>query len=132
MEAFGQAAQPLSNTRIAGFNLLDLGQQLVQIGADDRFMHQQKFIERIMEYLHEEIGVQASPEQQKILSIGVGERVGGIIIPSEFEEKLVLPFHMGGAAFREQDAYLISRHLEKLIAQGAYKLQANELVGAHS
>jgi len=102
------------------------------IESDDRFMHQQKFIERIMEYLHQEIGIQATPEQQKILQIGVGERVGGIIIPAEFEEKLVLPFHMGGAAFREQEAYLISRHLEKLIAQGAYKLQANELVGAHS
>jgi putative ABC transport system ATP-binding protein len=100
--------------------------------SDDRFMHQQKYIDRIMEYLHEEIGVQASPEQTKILQIGVGERVGGIINADEFEEKLVLPFHLGGAAFREQDGYLISRHLEKLIAQGAYKVQANELAGAHS
>jgi putative ABC transport system ATP-binding protein len=102
------------------------------VNSDDRFMHQQKYIERILEYLREEIGVQASPEQQKILEIAVGERVGGIIVASDFEERLSLPFHLGGAAFRENDAYLMSRHLEKLIAQGAYKVQANELAGAHS
>jgi len=102
------------------------------IDSDDRFMHQQKYIERILEYLHEEIGVQVTSEQQKLLQLGVGERVGGIITAEEFEEKLVLPFHMGGLAFRETDAHLLSRHLEKLIAQGAYKVQANELAGAHS
>ena len=102
------------------------------ISSDDRFLHQQKYIERIMEYLKEEIGVQATHEQLNILQLGVGERVGGIITAGEFEEKLVLPFHLGGAAFKERDAYMISRHLEKLIAQGAYKVQANELAGAHS
>jgi putative ABC transport system ATP-binding protein len=100
--------------------------------SDDRFLHQQKFVERIMEYLREEIGVTASHEQLTILQLGVGERVGGIVTAEEFEEKLVLPFHLGGAAFKERDAYMISRHLEKLIAQGAYKVQANELQGAHS
>lgn len=102
------------------------------INSDDRFLHQRKYVERILEYLREEIGVLPSPEQQRILEIATGERVGGIIIADEFEERLVLPFHLGGAAFSEQDAYLMSRHLEKLIAQGAYKVQANELMGAHS
>jgi hypothetical protein len=85
-----------------------------------------------MEYLKEEIGLNATLEQKTVLQTAVGERVGGIITATEFEEKLVLPFNLDGAAFREHDAYLISRHLEKLIAQGGYKVQANELVGAHS
>jgi putative ABC transport system ATP-binding protein len=102
------------------------------LDSDDRFLHQQKYIERILEYLREEIGIKASPEQTRILQISVGERVGGIVTGDEFEEKLVLPFHMGGAAFRESEANMISHHLEKLIAQGAYKIQANELAGAHS
>ena len=39
MEAFGQTAQPLGNAGIAGFNLLDPCQQLVQIRRDDGFTH---------------------------------------------------------------------------------------------
>ena len=102
------------------------------IHSDEMFMHQKKYIDRILEYLREEIGIQASHQQLGILETGVGERVGGIITAEEFEERLILPFHLGGAAFREHDAYLIARYLEKLIAQGAYKILANELVGAHS
>ena len=36
---FGQAAQPLGDAGIAGFNLLDLCQQLVQVRPDDGFTH---------------------------------------------------------------------------------------------
>ena len=36
---FGQAPQPLGDAGIAGFNLLDLRQQLVQIRPDDGFTH---------------------------------------------------------------------------------------------
>jgi hypothetical protein len=39
LEAFGQLAQPLGNTGIPGFNLLDFGQQLVQVRRDDGFTH---------------------------------------------------------------------------------------------
>jgi putative ABC transport system ATP-binding protein len=102
------------------------------INEDDRFMHQKRYIDRIIEYLHQEIGVDASLEQKIVLQTAVGERVGGILKATEFEEKLVLPFHLDGAAFREHEAYLLARHLEKLIAQGGYKIQANELKGAHS
>lgn len=102
------------------------------INSDDRFMHQRKYVDRIMEYIREEIGLQATAEQQKVLETAVGERVGGITTGIEFEQRLVLPFHLGGAAFKEHDAYLISRHLEKLIAQGGYVILANELLGAHS
>ena len=50
----------------------------------------------------------------------------------EFKERMALSFEMGGAAYSESDAYLISRHLEKLVAQGAYVIQPNELLGSHS
>ncbi len=102
------------------------------INEDDRFMHQHKYIERIMEYLDHEIGVPVSPEQRKVLQIAIGERVGGLTNKDDFEQKLGLPFHLDGAAFKEVDAYMISRYLEKLIAQGAFKIQRNELAGAHS
>jgi hypothetical protein len=118
------------------FNLVNRSQDVRRfrdtIHEDDRFMHQKRYVDRIMEYLHEEIGLDATLEQKTVLQTGVGERVGGIITAAEFEEKLVLPFHLNGGAFREHDAYLLSRHLEKLIAQGGVKLQSNELVGAHS
>jgi hypothetical protein len=46
LEAFSQAAQSLSNAGIAGFHLLDLCQQLVQIRADDGFPHRVDEVER--------------------------------------------------------------------------------------
>jgi hypothetical protein len=50
----------------------------------------------------------------------------------EFAERLSLPLKLGGIAFDDDTAYLIARHLEKLIAQGGYLIQRNELEGAHS
>jgi hypothetical protein len=96
------------------------------------FLHQQKFIDRLLEYLKEEIGFAISDEQKKVLRNAVAERVGGIINGNDFHARLELPFKLGGGAFDEDTAFLVSRYLEKLIAQGGYVILPNELLGAHT
>ncbi|MFZ2555214.1 MAG: ABC transporter ATP-binding protein [Minisyncoccia bacterium] len=103
-----------------------------EVHQDSLFMHQQKFIDRLLEYLAEEIGITSSASQLQILKTSIAERVGGIINGNDFEERLVLPVDQGGAAYAEADAYHIARYLEKLIAQGGYIIRPNELEGAHS
>ncbi len=99
---------------------------------DDMFLHQQKFIESVLTYIKGEIELHASADQLKVLQESVAERVGGIITGDDFERRLSLPLHLGGMAFDTDKAYLISRYLEKLIAQGGYVIKPNELLGAHS
>lgn len=100
--------------------------------SDNMFLHQRKFLDRLLEYISEEVGIAAKGEQLKVLYTAVAERVGGIINGNEFYERLTLPERLGGAAFDDDNAYKISRHLEKLIAQGGYIIQKNELLGAHT
>ena len=85
-----------------------------------------------MVYLTQELNLASTPEQLKILRIAVAERVGGIIGGDDFSERLSLPRDMGGAAYPEDISFLVSRLLEKLIAQGGYIIRANELEGAHT
>ena len=102
------------------------------VHSDDMFLHQQKFVDRLLLYLTEEIGLHSSSEQLKIVRMAVADRVGGIINGDDFHQRMGMSFEMGGAAYQEHDAYLLSRYMEKLIAQGAYVIQQNELVGAHT
>ncbi|MCL9972020.1 MAG: ABC transporter ATP-binding protein [Candidatus Pacebacteria bacterium] len=99
---------------------------------DGMFMHQRKFIDNILDYIASEVGTVMSADVKAGLKTAIAERVGGIIVGDEFAERLVLPLERGGLSFSEADAYKISRHLEKLIAQGGYVIRANELLGAHS
>ena len=102
------------------------------VHSDNMFLYQQKFVDRIVEYLKEEIGLHSTPEQLKVLRAAVADRVGGIINGDDFQQRMALGFSMGGAAYEERQAYLISRYMEKLIAQGAYEILQNELVGSHT
>lgn len=102
------------------------------IHDDHLFMQQQKFIDDVITYLGQEVGYHASPQQEALLRTAVSERVSGIIGATEFGDRLALPVDEGGAAFSEHDAALLARYLEKLVAQGAYVIQSNELLGAHS
>jgi putative ABC transport system ATP-binding protein len=99
---------------------------------DEMFLHQRKFIDNILTYISEEVGVTLTQETKELLRTAIAERVGGIIIGDEFAERLVLPIERGGLAFSERHAYKVSLQLEKLIAQGGYIVRANELEGAHS
>jgi putative ABC transport system ATP-binding protein len=100
--------------------------------SDDMFLHQQKFVDRLLEYLREEIGLQSSSSQLQILRTAVADRVGGIINADDFHQRMAMPAEMGGAAYSEHNAYLLARYMEKLIAQGAYVILQNELLGAHT
>ncbi len=99
---------------------------------DSAFMHQRKLIDHLLQYLSEEVGLQSSEAQLTVLRAAVAERVGGIITAEDFAQRLILPADLGGAAYTEKDASYIMRHLEKLIAQGGYIIQPNELLGAHT
>ena len=99
---------------------------------DSVFMHQRKLIDNLLQYLTDEVGIHSSEVQLKELSTAVSERVGGIITAEDFEQRLLLPANEGGAAYSQKDATHIMRHLEKLIAQGGYVIQPNELLGAHT
>jgi putative ABC transport system ATP-binding protein len=103
-----------------------------EMHQDGMFMHQQKYVDRVLEYLKEEVGLTPSKEQEKVLKLAVADRMGGIITRDEFADKLTLPLKLGGLAFTDDISFLIARHLEKLIAQGGFLIQRNELEGAHS
>lgn len=110
----------------------DVHQYREEVKNDTMFLHQRKFIDRILTYILEETGTVSTPQQLKILHDAVADRVGGITNGSEFEEILALPFELGGANYPELVAHRTARYLEKLIAQGGYIILANELLGAHT
>jgi len=96
------------------------------------FVHQQQLIDHLLEYLKNEAGVIPGGTQGELLRTAVAERTSGILSADEFQERLLLPADLGGGAYSEHAAGLLSRYLEKLIAQGAYIIQPNELLGAHT
>jgi len=93
---------------------------------DNMFFYQQKFIDRLKTYIIEEHNLKISEQQSKILDSAIAERIGGIITRENFDQRLILPFDMGGAEFDERVAEGITRYLEKLIAQGGYIIKAKE------
>jgi hypothetical protein len=103
-----------------------------EVHNDNLFFHQQKFVDHLFFYLSEELGIKSTEMQKTVLRTAIADRISGIINAANFEEKLILPMHLGGAAYDERHAGQIARHLEKLIAQGGYIILANELLGAHS
>lgn len=100
--------------------------------SDEMFLHQRKLIDRLLQFISEEVGLVITEEQKEVLRNAIAERVGGIIIGDDFEQRLALTPKLGGLGLSELNAYKVSRHLEKLIAQGGYVIRANELLGAHS
>ncbi|MBI2030151.1 hypothetical protein HYT05_00855, partial [Candidatus Kaiserbacteria bacterium] len=103
-----------------------------EIHKDDMFLHQQRFIDQLLLFIKQEVGLTSTEAQIKVLREAIADRTGGIISSDDFQERLILPPDLDGAAYDERDAYLITRHLEKLIAQGGYIILPNELLGAHS
>lgn len=111
---------------------LDVQRFRENVQSDALFMHQKKFLDRLMVYVKEELNLQSNADQLVILKTAIAERVGGIINADDFLERMVLPIDRGGAAYPEDTSYRMSRHLEKLIAQGGYVIQPNELLDAHT
>ncbi len=103
-----------------------------EVSNDNAFMHQQKFVERLLTYLNEEVGFHLTQEQHQTLRECVADRVGGITDADQFAERLLLEKKLGGAEIEERVAYMIGVHMEKLIAQGGYIILPNELEGGHT
>ena len=99
---------------------------------DNVFMHQHRLIDNLLQYLSLEAGLRSTEKQLSVLRASVSERVGGIINADDFAERLILSPEMGGAQYTERESELISWNLEKLIAQGGYVIQPNELLGGHT
>lgn len=118
------------------FNLIrysiDVQRFRQEVSNDNAFMHQQKFVERLLTYLNEEVGFHLSQDQHQILRECVADRVGGITDADQFAERLILTKALGGAEIEERIAYMIGVHMEKLIAQGGYIILPNELEGGHT
>ncbi len=113
-------------------NSIDVQRFRQEVKSDDNFMHQHKFVERLLTYLNEEVGFHMGQEQYQILRECVADRVGGITDANQFAERLLLEKRLGGAEIEERVAYMISVHMEKLIAQGGYIILPNELEGGHT
>lgn len=111
---------------------LDVARFRQEHTMDSAFIHQQKFIDRILEYLRDEVQFECTREQMAVLRQAIAERVGGIITADDFASRLELTPPLGGAAFDQRIAYKIVVHMEKLIAQGGYVILPNELEGAHT
>jgi hypothetical protein len=111
---------------------LDVQRFRSEMHADQAFMHQQKFVDRLLAFLREEVGFQCSQQQLQTLREAVADRVGGIIDADQFAERLILTPELGGISIEERTAYKIAVYLEKLIAQGGYVILPNELEGAHT
>lgn len=103
-----------------------------EVHNDTLFLHQQKFVDHLYDYLKMELNLTPKGDQNMLLRTAIAERISGIINGDDFAERLVLPLDAGGAGFSETHGYLISRYLEKLIAQGGYLIRSNELLGSHS
>jgi putative ABC transport system ATP-binding protein len=96
------------------------------------FMHQSELVDNLLLYLTEESGIKSTDAQLKVLRESVSDRVSGITNLEDFQERLMIGPELGGGAYPSKDAVVITRHLEKLIAQGGYVIKPNELLGGHT
>jgi ABC-type proline/glycine betaine transport system ATPase subunit len=99
---------------------------------DSMFMRQDVYVQRIFDYIKNELEIQATDAQLKVLREAIADRIGGLTDGNQFEERMGIAPELGGANFPPKIGYSIARHLEKLIAQGGYVILANELLGAHT
>jgi putative ABC transport system ATP-binding protein len=102
------------------------------VHKDGMFLHQQKYVERVLDYMSTEVGLTVTPAQEKTLKAAIADRMGGITTRDEFADRLTLSAKLGGLELPDDASFAIARHLEKLIAQGGFIIQRNELEGAHS
>lgn len=92
----------------------------------DTDLNQDDIVDRLAVYMVQEFKVELSQEQFKCLRTSVDMRVSGYIDKDEIKRQLELDRTKGGAGL---DAYVVdevSRHLEKLIAQGIAELKVQQ------
>lgn len=85
---------------------------------DTAFFEQHKFSERIVEYLVMEHGIRLTKEAHERLAELIADRVSGVSNEVDFHAALEAPRKDDGLGFKSAVADLVTRYLEKLIAQG--------------
>jgi putative ABC transport system ATP-binding protein len=96
----------------------DIRRYRQSVDQDKAFYYQHKFAKRLKEYLLEEFGERMPPMQEKALEMAIADRVAGLTRKEEFFLQLDRPLANNGVGLRRKTADALTRHLEKLLAQG--------------
>jgi putative ABC transport system ATP-binding protein len=85
---------------------------------DNIFFSQHKLAERMREHLVGQYRIQLTKEQNENMTEVIADRVTGVISDAEMNERMMKGVRSGGLALSEREADDLSRHFEKIIAQG--------------
>ncbi|MEX0931682.1 MAG: ABC transporter ATP-binding protein [Candidatus Paceibacterota bacterium] len=88
------------------------------IDMDLGYYYQSRFVERLKKYTLSEVKIKLSKEQHERLDDFISDRLTGLTRRHEFLLALDKPVKEGGLGLNKKASALISRHIEKLLAQG--------------
>ncbi len=85
---------------------------------DDIFFSQHKLAERLQERLLKKYRISLSKQQSVNMTELIADRVTGVIVEDEMNERMMKGIRSGGLALSEKEADDLTRYFEKVIAQG--------------
>lgn len=85
---------------------------------DNIFFSQHKLAERMRDHLLQLYRIKLTKEQNDNMVELIADRVTGVIEADEMNERMMKGIKTGGLALTEKEADDLSRHFEKIIAQG--------------
>lgn len=85
---------------------------------DSIFFAQDKLAERMSDHLTHTYNIKLSKEQNKNMTELIADRVTGVIIDDDLNERLMKGIRSGGLGLSEAEADNLTRYFEKVIAQG--------------
>ena len=85
---------------------------------DDIFFSQHKLAERLRDHLMDSYRMKLSKEQNENMVEMIADRVTGVVEEAQFNERLMVSIKNGGMALDPREADDLTRHFEKIIAQG--------------
>ncbi len=104
------------------FTIMDESKDITRfrttIDMDLGYYYQTRFIARLKKYILSEVKLKFSKEQEKRMDELISDRMTGLLRRHEFLLMLDKPFKKGGIGLNKKASAMISRHMEKLLAQG--------------
>ncbi|MCA9354009.1 MAG: ABC transporter ATP-binding protein [Candidatus Kaiserbacteria bacterium] len=85
---------------------------------DNVFFSQHKLAERMRDHLMHEYRIKLTKEQNNNMTELIADRVTGVTEAAEMNERMTKGIRSGGLALSEKEADDLSRHFEKIVAQG--------------
>lgn len=85
---------------------------------DGVFFSQHKLAERMRDHLISKYRIKLTKQQDSSMTELIADRVTGVIGDSEMNERMMAGTRSGGLSLSEKEADDMSRHFEKIIAQG--------------